>query len=63
MDTIREILLFTIYVIQLCTKAVILISRIQSILYARKREQRKQKQATVRDAKHCTNHIIQPKNS
>ena len=61
METIQEILLFTIFVIQLCTKAVILISRIQSILYARKREQREQKQ-TARDAKHRTSHIKQLKN-
>lgn len=51
MDTIQEILLFTIIVIQLCTKTVILINKIQSILYAHKREQRKQKQAT-HDTKH-----------
>ena len=61
MDTIQEILLFTILVIQLCTKAVILISRVQSIHYARKREQREQKQA-VRDAKHRMSHIKQQKN-
>ncbi len=61
MDTIQEILFFTILVIQLCTKTVILISRIQSILYARKREQREQKQAT-RDVKHRMSHIKQQKN-
>lgn len=56
MDTIQEILLFTILVIQLCTKAAILISRIQSILYARKREQREQKQAAS-NANHRISHI------
>ena len=55
MDTIQEILLFTIIVIQLCTKAVILISKIHAFLYAREREQREREQA-ARDAKHHANH-------
>ena len=56
MDTIQEILLFAIIVIQLCTKAVILISRIQAFLYAREREQ------GACDAKHRPSHTRRQKN-
>lgn len=61
MDTIQEILLFAIIVIQLCTKAVILISRIHAFLYACEREQREREQA-ARDAKHRTSHTRRQKN-
>lgn len=60
MDTIQEILLFANIVIQLCTKAVILISKIHAFLYAREREQREREQAT-RDTKHCTSHMKRQK--
>lgn len=60
MDTIQEILLFTIIVIQLCTKAVILISKIHAFLYARELEQREREQA-ARDAKHHANHTRRQK--